>query len=292
MGVTPFYIRKEGISMPEKKLPLSAWLIASDIDGTLNNKKRKLPQRNFDAIQKFVYEYGGHFILSSGRSIESMRKHFNKLKLNSGYAVFINGAGVYDYSKNEIVWMSPVNEKITTLIKTMAKKFPLATVQVITPYEAKVVKPTGSALILALTSKLPIKCFSNIEKVETGNWCKAIFTGLPPVISAVEKYAKAHSENATNLMRTSPFSFELVNEGTNKGVAVLKVAELLGIDRENTAAIGDYFNDYEMLKAVGLPACCGQAPQGMKDIAKLVTCHCNKGAVADLIEYIIKHNCK
>ena len=45
-----------------------------------------------------------------------------------------------------------------------------------------------------------------------------------------------------------------------------------------------------MLKAVGLPACCGQAPQGMKKIAKLVTCHCNKGAVADLIDYIIKNN--
>ena len=56
------------------------------------------------------------------------------------------------------------------------------------------------------------------------------------------------------------------------------------------SAIGDYFNDYEMLKAVGLPACCGQAPQGMKKIAKLVTCHCNKGAVADLIDYIIKNN--
>ena len=48
-------------------------------------------------------------------------------------------------------------------------------------------------------------------------------------------------------------------------------------------------NDYEMLKAVGLPACCGQAPRGMKKIAKLVTCHCNLGAVADLIEHIIKN---
>ena len=62
--------------MTEKKLPLSGWLIASDIDGTLNDKKRRLPKRNFDAIQKFVYEYGGTFILSSGRSIESMRNHF------------------------------------------------------------------------------------------------------------------------------------------------------------------------------------------------------------------------
>lgn len=278
--------------MTEKKLPLSGWLIASDIDGTLNDKRRKLPKRNFDAIHKFVYDYGGRFILSSGRSIESMRKHFDKLKLNTGYAVFINGAGVYDYSNEKILWMSPVNEKVTEIIKKAAKKFCFATVQVITPYEARVVKPTLSAYILAKTSKLPIKYFKSIDEVHTGDWCKAIFTGLPFVITKVEKFANENSSMTTNLMRTSPFSFELVNEGTNKGVAVLKVAELLGIKQEHTAAIGDYFNDYEMLKAVGLPACCGQAPDGMKKIAKLVTCHCNKGAVADLIEYIIKNYSK
>ena len=28
------------------------WLVVSDIDGTLNNKIRKLPKRNYDAIEK------------------------------------------------------------------------------------------------------------------------------------------------------------------------------------------------------------------------------------------------
>ena len=27
------------------------WLVVSDIDGTLNNKIRKLPKRNYDAIK-------------------------------------------------------------------------------------------------------------------------------------------------------------------------------------------------------------------------------------------------
>ena len=62
--------------------------------------------------------------------------------------------------------------------------------------------------------------------------------------------------------------------------------------RPTSTLYGDYFNDYEMLKAVALPACCGQAPRGMKEIAKLVTCHCDRGAVADLIEYITEHYAK
>ena len=67
----------------------------------------------------------------------------------------------------------------------------------------------------------------------------------------------------------------------------MKVAELLQIDPAHTAAIGDYFNDWEMLKAVGVSACCGQAPKKIKEIVDLVTCHCDRGAVADLIEYLI-----
>lgn len=54
-----------------------------------------------------------------------------------------------------------------------------------------------------------------------------------------------------------------------------------------TAAIGDYFNDYEMLKSVYLSACCGQAPKAIHDIVKFEACHCNNGAVADLLNYIM-----
>ena len=276
--------------MSNNKLSLSDWLIASDIDGTLNNKARRLPKRNYDAIQKFVHEYSGNFILSSGRSIESMRKHVKRLNLTTGYAVFINGAGIYNYDKEEIVWLSPVNERIAGIIKDTAKKFSSVEVQVVTPDAVHLVTPDIPAYILAISSMLKRITYKSVDDIPEGKWCKAIFTGLPGKINKVQKYVEEANGDSTNLMRTSPFSFEVVNENTNKGVAVLKVAEILGIDKSKTAAIGDYFNDYQMLKSVGLPACCGQAPQGMKDIAKLVTCHCNKGAVADLIEYIIENH--
>ena len=87
-------------------------------------------------------------------------------------------------------------------------------------------------------------------------------------------------------MSSSIVSFEMLAENVNKGTSVLKVAQMLGIEQKYTAAIGDYFNDYAMLKAVGLSACCAQAPKEMHEIADFHACHCNKGAVADLLEYI------
>ena len=46
----------------ENKKDYSDWLIVSDIDGTLNNKKRQTPKVNTDAIREFVHENGGRFL--------------------------------------------------------------------------------------------------------------------------------------------------------------------------------------------------------------------------------------
>ncbi len=51
---------------PEAKKDFSRWLVVSDIDGTLNNKLRRLPKRNLEAITHFVCDLGGHFTLARG----------------------------------------------------------------------------------------------------------------------------------------------------------------------------------------------------------------------------------
>jgi hydroxymethylpyrimidine pyrophosphatase-like HAD family hydrolase len=49
--------------------PYSSWLVASDIDGTLLDKKRKLPLANYKAVLDFVNK-GGTFTLASDRNPE------------------------------------------------------------------------------------------------------------------------------------------------------------------------------------------------------------------------------
>lgn len=274
----------------KNKIDLSEWLLASDIDGTLNNKARNLVVRNYDMIHRFINDYGGNFTLASGRSPESMRKHFKRLDIADGKAIVLNGAGIYDYAEEKMVWQSPMNERCIDMVRKSVKKFPTLAFQVITDKYVYLFRPTASARILAINAKLPIKYYYNFEAIPKENWYKVIYTAIPPAINQVKKFIESLSKTTENLMLSSAWSYEMVNEDTNKGVAVLKLADILGVDHSKTAAIGDYFNDYEMLKKVALPACCGQAPQGMKDIAKFVAGHCNQGAVADLIEYIIKNH--
>ncbi len=274
----------------KEKIDLSSWLIASDIDGTINNKARRLVQKNYDMVHKFVDEYGGNFTLASGRSPESMKKHFKRLDIPDGKAVVLNGAGIYDFATEQMVWQSPLNEHCIDMVRKSVQKFPLLAFEVVSDKCVYIFRPTIATRILAVNARKDVKYFYDFEKIPKNNWYKVIFAGLPAEMKLLEKFIVSMSNTTDNLMYSSVCSYEMVNEDTNKGVAVLKLAEMLGVDKSKTAAIGDYFNDYQMLKRVALPACCGQAPEGMKKIAKFVACHCNDGAVADLIEYIIKNH--
>ena len=136
----------------KNKVDLSEWLLASDIDGTLNNKARNLVVRNYDMIHRFINDYGGNFTLASGRSPESMRKHFKRLDIADGKAIVLNGAGIYDYAEEKMVWQSPMNEHCIDMVRKSVKKFPTLAFQVITDKYVYLFRPTASASIAKLSS--------------------------------------------------------------------------------------------------------------------------------------------
>lgn len=269
----------------EPKKTFSDWLVVSDIDGTLNNKARKLPERNKKAIEKFVAQ-GGHFTLASGRNPQSMERHFKSLPISGTPAVVINGAGIYDFQKQEMIHFSAMNDEAMEIAVKAAKKFWMVDVVVVAK---DIIYITGLGAFgkwFVVVDDLKHKHIYDIAKVPKEDWGKVIFSGLPMHIKKVKKYFESLNSSELTLMSSSVASFEILAKNTHKGTAVLKLAEMLGIDKSHTAAIGDYFNDYDMLKTVGVPACCGQAPEELKEISEFVACHCNNGAVADFLEYI------
>ncbi|MGN0547723.1 MAG: Cof-type HAD-IIB family hydrolase [Acutalibacteraceae bacterium] len=268
-----------------EKKNYSNWLIASDIDGTLNNKLRRLPRRNEEAIKKFV-SMGGRFTLASGRNPQSMEKHFRRLPIAGTPAVVINGAGLYDFEKNEMIYFSPMSDEGMRLAIEAAKLFPAVDVLVIAKDNIYVTGIGYFGRFFVAADNLKHECIRNIDDVPKKDWGKVIFSGLPIHIKKVKEHFTSMTDPDLTLMSSSVASFEILARNTHKGTAVMKLAEIFGIDPSHTGAIGDYFNDFDMLKSVGVPACCGQAPKELKNISEFVACHCNKGAVADFLEYI------
>ncbi|MEH2108019.1 Cof-type HAD-IIB family hydrolase [Nostoc sp.] len=79
--------------------------------------------------------------------------------------------------------------------------------------------------------------------------------------------------------------FEATNASVNKGTAVRYLAEeLLGLQLANVMAIGDNFNDVEMLEYAGLGVAMGNAPTGVQAIAKWVAPSVEEDGAAVAIE--------
>ncbi len=81
--------------------------------------------------------------------------------------------------------------------------------------------------------------------------------------------------------------FEATNPIVNKGAGVLYLVELLGIDAASVMAIGDNFNDVEMLDYAGIGVAMGNAPAEVKAVASWVAPNVEQDGVAAAIEEFI-----
>jgi Cof subfamily protein (haloacid dehalogenase superfamily) len=87
-------------------------------------------------------------------------------------------------------------------------------------------------------------------------------------------------------LTTSVATFlEATNASVNKGSAVRYLAEeLLGLQTANVMAIGDNFNDVEMLEYAGFGVAMGNAPEGVQAIAQWVAPNVEEDGAAVAIE--------
>lgn len=266
---------------------LSEWLVASDIDGTLLDKKLfHIPKRNIEAIDRLINVHGGNFTLASGRGEFAVRKHYDSIPGKKCPAVVYNGAGIYDFEQEKMLWFSPINEEQRNFAKMIMRKFPNLEAEVYTPERIYQVNPGISAAVMSFVKRPKLVRAKTLNDIPQDDWAKIVFYGVPAFIQTLRSYVKLNTESTTNFMDSSPMTYEMVNSEANKWLAIVKLAEIMGIDKKKIAVIGDHYNDYEMLKNAPVSACCGQSPRGIKYVAKMQTCHCNRGAVADLIEYL------
>ena len=266
----------------------SDWLIVSDIDGTLNNTHRQTPKVNTQAIDDFVHNKGGHFTLASARGVESLKPHYMNLPHVTTPAIVLNGAGIYDFTQEKMLWFNSIPDSAVDIISRTMKKFCHLEIGIFMGDMIYLVRPRVLSPVMMALDSLTHKRVRNLDEVPKGNWGKVIFFCYPWMKDKVKNYVMSISDETLAYIDTTKFSFDMVNASTNKGNAVLKLADILGINKNNIGAIGDYYNDLDMLKTVSHPACCKQAPEDIHKVCEYVACHCNDGAVADFINYIYK----
>ena len=86
------------------------------------------------------------------------------------------------------------------------------------------------------------------------------------------------------IVKSTPQHLEFMHKDATKGNGLLALAELLGIDRSETMALGDQQNDLTMIEAAGLGVAMGNAVPEVKAIADVETTTQNEDGVGVAVE--------
>lgn len=86
---------------------------------------------------------------------------------------------------------------------------------------------------------------------------------------------------------SEPDYLEFFATGVSKGLALKTLAEHLGIEQSECAAIGDYLNDAEMLEWAGVSATVANGHPALKSIASMVVASNEEAGVAEFVEHLL-----
>ena len=261
-------------------------LFCTDLDGTLYKNDKTVSIENLEAIEYFKSE-GGLFTFITGRVPKTSVTIWENIKPNAPYGC-INGGGIYDAAQNKYLWSMSLGDGVKELIDSIDVQLPQVAVQVNTKNEIYFLKDNSAMVRFRMVTGVDniTKKFEDI----TEPILKIVFADENEErILNVEKILKSHPKaDNFDFIRSERRLYEILPKGVSKGDLLLKLADLLGIDREKTIAVGDYNNDVSMIKSAKIGYAVSNATDAVKSVADRVTVSNEENAIAKIIDDLDK----
>ena len=262
-------------------------LIASDIDETIIDHNRLVPERNKKAI-KAAQDKGVIVMLATGRGPYEIFDIPDQAGViaDDRFVICCNGAVIMNVKTKEII-------DVLAMDFSYAKKiFEYAYKNKLTFYLYTLDKKYGINLsdeTLIAESHINLIEGDNIDFLEGQTVLKTIIKNSNMnQLQALEVDIARITDYDLEISYSSNMYMEINAKGVNKAIALKKVADHYGIDMKNVMAIGDNYNDVAMLEEAGTAIAVRNARLQVKQSADYVTQADNsKGAVGEAIENFV-----
>jgi hypothetical protein len=133
---------------------------------------------------------------------------------------------------------------------------------------------------------LPYEIVSSLDDLLEDDPHKILIIGAPERVEALGRAVRA-AGLPVHAVQSEPVYLEILPPGVSKGAALRAMLGTLAIDVAETIAIGDNWNDVEMIEAAGLGVAMGHAPAGLRARADYVCGTAEEEGVRDVIERFV-----
>lgn len=269
-------------------------LILSDLDETLLNDDGTIHPENIAAIQAFT-QNGGYFVPNTGRSYKSVYGTLAQLGLNktTQYVVSYNGGAIVAIApdgQEEIVVEHGMSLTLAQKIFDLGQVNDVIDTHVYTRDNLYIYNISATDQRYMTERQVPYTEITTTDlsfMANEGPVMKVIFEHPDPAVQqAIADAVTAVVGDEVLVTFSSNRYVEFNPKGVDKGVTGLELADILGIARDDTAAIGDNLNDAAQIKAAGVGVAVANAKPEIKALADVVlTTTNNEAAVADFIQH-------
>lgn len=260
-----------------------------DIDGTLRDSNKNLSRNTIEMIRR-VSQKGILVVLCSGRP----RKYTEDLSREcfaSKYIITSNGANIYDYEQDKILYVNKMNKEAVIELYKIAN-----------PEGVRFIMNAGESRVVNKL-KYPdqeqklegsIEDFVHNNDVVQCTIADSDFDKIKNLIPKIEKVENVEIKNRHKSLLDIRFKkaetvfCDVANINSNKGIGVKKLLEILGIKKEETIAIGDDNNDLSMFEQVGYKVAMGNAIDSVKEKADEITLSNDEEGVAVYLQKLLE----
>lgn len=263
-------------------------LIASDIDETLVDELKNVPQRNREAIAK-AEQMGVKVILATGRGPYEL----NDIPDQAGviredrFIICCNGAIILRAIDREIVDSLPLDFKYVKKIFNYAYENNLQFF-IYTPDKKYAINLDSLERSDQYTNDTNVEIIDgdSIEFLKDKLILKALIKDLDiDYLHSLEVDIADITNYDLEIAYSSDMFMEINAKGVDKGLALQKVCNHYNIDVTDTLAIGDNYNDVAMLEDAGIGVAVANAHLQVKEVSDYVSYATNiEGAVGEVIE--------
>lgn len=263
------------------------YLIATDLDGTFLGDGEKFVKRNLEAIEYFKAN-GGLFTAATGRDIYCVEKSIPGLTpLFNAPMITSNGACIYDTEKKSTeCLLEPDKESTLDAIAALGVMREKLRVR-LSVKEGYIYENESEIIAYDIPQYLDVIKIARFEDSLDEDWLKVCIFGRKNDVLEASEILKTLDAPKLHFVSAYDENVEILACDATKGKKLSVLKKYLGNDKLKIAAIGDYYNDYEMISMADIPATVENGVPELKSIPGVfVAGNNNNGAIADLIEYI------
>ena len=248
-------------------------IVFFDIDGTLLNSEKKLPESTKEAVH-LLKKKGTYVAIATGRAPFMFSHLLRELEIDS----FVSFNGQYVVFEKEMIYKNPLSmsqiEQLT--LDSQANGHPMVymnekTMKANQSHHPYIEESMGSLHFPHPEEQADF--YKNHEIYQALLFCEEHQTAL---------YEGSYSD--LQFIRWHPYSMDVVPTGGSKAKGIEQMIERKGFSMKDVYAFGDGLNDLEMIKAAGTGVVMGNGVSILKKEADFIT----KSVDSDGIYYGLK----